>query len=392
MKSFWSPYFYDDVEKATSASNVTEDWTLIMKICDRVRKSSVYSKNYYKSIIKRMCNQDPRVVLQAITLLNTCINNCGKQFLLEVASNNFNVVFRKLMNANLPPEVTDRLKYHLKKWAENEFKSDPQLSLIPSLYTKLKQEGVDFSSISNKKTLKEVKSNDSSQTKDNIAKAIELLMKNECSGQKQITDKSDRRANLKKVKALYTFEGIEDNDLPFLAGDVIYILDSSDPYWWKGFTDKHPEGMFPVNYVKVDLPTSKETVEQNNMYKRMKKHIEQKYEPPKINEGKIDHLILSLRFSNLEDDNVNIEKVAVLEAEVNAMKPMIEDQLKEIDSKHSQLTILCNELLEADKLYKKFTEVQVYPYASKPQTKPIEPPTISQHNMIDPLHTQSGFL
>lgn len=45
------------------------------------------------------------------------------------------------------PKVADKLKLLLKKWAENEFKTDPQLSLIPSLFSKLKQEGVDFSDV-----------------------------------------------------------------------------------------------------------------------------------------------------------------------------------------------------------------------------------------------------
>ena len=33
----------------------------------------------------------------------------------------------------------------LKKWSEGEFKGDPQLNLIPSLYNHLRREGVDFS-------------------------------------------------------------------------------------------------------------------------------------------------------------------------------------------------------------------------------------------------------
>lgn len=41
-------------------------------------------------------------------------------------------------------QVSERLRESLRKWAEGEFKGDPQLSLIPALYTKLKQEGYDF--------------------------------------------------------------------------------------------------------------------------------------------------------------------------------------------------------------------------------------------------------
>ena len=43
-------------------------------------------------------------------------------------------------------QVQEKLKAMLKKWAEGEFKGDPQLNLIPSLYNNLRREGADFSS------------------------------------------------------------------------------------------------------------------------------------------------------------------------------------------------------------------------------------------------------
>lgn len=76
-----------------------------------------------------------------------------------------------------------KLKLSLKKWAESEFKSEPQLNLIPSLYQKLKEEGHDFTD----NTTAQVKvpvvlSKDpnvvsSQQEQDDIAKAIELSLK-----------------------------------------------------------------------------------------------------------------------------------------------------------------------------------------------------------------------
>ena len=44
--------------------------------------------------------------------------------------------------------VQERLKGMLRGWAEGDFKSDPQLALIPSLYNQLQKEGIDFSSAS----------------------------------------------------------------------------------------------------------------------------------------------------------------------------------------------------------------------------------------------------
>lgn len=79
-------------------------------------------------------------------LLDACVNNCGKNFHLEVASRDFETEYRKLLNKTNHPKVIDKLKQVLKKWAEGDFKNDPQLNLIPSLYSKLRQEGVDFSS------------------------------------------------------------------------------------------------------------------------------------------------------------------------------------------------------------------------------------------------------
>lgn len=76
-----------------------------------------------------------------------CVINCGKTFHLEIASRDFENDLRKLVNHS-EPKIAEKMKELLKKWAENDFKTDPQLNLIPSLYNKLKNEGHDFTSTS----------------------------------------------------------------------------------------------------------------------------------------------------------------------------------------------------------------------------------------------------
>lgn len=80
------------------------------------------------------------------------------------------------------------MRVSLKKWAENEFKNDSQLNLIPTLYQKLKSEGYEFTDISTPPVKSQpVLSKDpnvvsSQQEEDDIAKAIELSLKEKDTG------------------------------------------------------------------------------------------------------------------------------------------------------------------------------------------------------------------
>ncbi|KAJ7340180.1 Growth factor receptor-bound protein 2 [Desmophyllum pertusum] len=50
------------------------------------------------------------------------------------------------------------------------------------------------------------------------------------------------------VQALFTFTAQDNDELSFVAGDWITVLDKSNPNWWKG--QVHGSiGIFPANYV-----------------------------------------------------------------------------------------------------------------------------------------------
>ncbi|XP_011691407.1 PREDICTED: signal transducing adapter molecule 1 isoform X4 [Wasmannia auropunctata] len=380
--------FDADVEKATNENNVTEEWGKIMDICDKVGTSSLNAKDCLRSIVKRLYCHDPHVVMQAITLLDACASNCGKIFHLEIASRDFENDLRKLIN-HQQPKIVDKIKALLKKWVEGDFKTDPQLNLIPSLYNKLRSEGHDFSAVSDTPKRTSTLSRDPNvvtnlQEESDIAKAIQLsLQEIESKVRTQSTSSHSSPASKKstslypsvnsvlgassssqegrKVRALYDFEAAEDNELTFLAGEIINILDDSHPNWWKG-SNQRGEGLFPSNFVTADLSVEPEEftkLEHSN--KKLVQFAEEvevkmvKREPEvveiEIDEKKMDRLLHLLHEADPQCDTSDPQEMLDLEEQVTAMGPLIDAALEKVDRRHAQLTQLSSDLVDALNLY-----------------------------------------
>lgn len=212
--------------------------------------------------MRRLGHQDPHVALQAAVLLDACINNCGKRFLLEVASRDFENEFRRILT-RAQPAVQTRLRALLRRWAEGEFRTDPQLDLVPSLYAKLRQEGHDFNMPEIEKesrppTTTTPAANTAAREQEELARAIALSLQEANSGggtggnssstggsslypsvdltnipavassgsaNNTTATTTTSTASHQQVRALYDFEAAEDNELTFLAGEISeYVL------------------------------------------------------------------------------------------------------------------------------------------------------------------------
>ncbi|XP_067622769.1 signal transducing adapter molecule 1 isoform X2 [Eurosta solidaginis] len=402
--------FDADIEKVTSETNTNENWSLILDVCDKVSSTPRSSKDCLKAIMKRMSHADPHVVMQAITLLDACVSNCGKPFHLEIASRDFENEFRRLLS-KAEPKISLKMRQVLRNWAENDFKSDPELNLIPSLYTKLRQEGYDFSNLNEKpqksaaklSALKDPNVVSSQQEEDDIAKAIELSLKETKNSPKHqsaagatssvssaypslypsfsgsgsmgsitstggVSNNSvNSQPEPRKVRALYDFEAAEENELTFSSGEIIHVLDDSDPNWWKGYNQRG-EGLFPSNFVTADLSADPERLDINQQNKTKKsvqfeddaKALQLKTEAAaaavaeqriEIDEVKIDRLLHLLHEANPEDPSQDSEEMLRLEQEVHQMGPLIDAELERVDRKHAQLTQLSSDLVDAINLY-----------------------------------------
>lgn len=155
-------------------------------------------------------------------LLDACIKNCGKNFHLEIASREFEQEFRRLMPKS-KSAVAQKMRVSLKKWADNEFKTDPQLNLIPTLYQQLKSEGFEFADTSTQPAKQQVIPKDpnvvtSQQEEDDIAKAIELSLKDKGDGVKAPT------SSYVSIRLLHGVTSSRINSSYFMYGLSVFAL------------------------------------------------------------------------------------------------------------------------------------------------------------------------
>ncbi|XP_076609252.1 target of Myb1 membrane trafficking protein isoform X3 [Chaetodon auriga] len=135
------------IEAATSSSLPSEDWALNMEICDMINSSEEGPKDAVRAIKKRIVgNKNFKEVMQALTVLETCVKNCGYRFHILVTTRDFveGVLVRSIIPRNNPPLVLhDRVLSIVQAWAD-AFRSSPDLTGVVSVYEDLRRKGLEF--------------------------------------------------------------------------------------------------------------------------------------------------------------------------------------------------------------------------------------------------------
>lgn len=119
-----------------------------MGICDMINESSDAARDAMKAIRKRLsqnAGKNYTVIMYTLTVLETCVKNCGKAFHLLVANKEFIQELVKLIGPkNDPPAVVQEKVLNLIQIWADAFRSQPDLNGVVQVYQELKNKGIEF--------------------------------------------------------------------------------------------------------------------------------------------------------------------------------------------------------------------------------------------------------
>ncbi|XP_020481797.2 target of Myb protein 1 isoform X4 [Labrus bergylta] len=135
------------IESATGSSLPSDDWALNMEICDLINSAEEGPRDAIRALKKRIVgNKNFKEVMLALTVLETCVKNCGYRFHILVTTRDFveGVLVRSIIPRNNPPLVLhDRVLSIIQAWAD-AFRSSPDLTGVVSVYEDLRRKGLEF--------------------------------------------------------------------------------------------------------------------------------------------------------------------------------------------------------------------------------------------------------
>ncbi|XP_029946266.1 ADP-ribosylation factor-binding protein GGA3 [Salarias fasciatus] len=131
------------LNKATHPTNRQEDWEYIIGFCDQINKELEGPQIAVPLLVHKIHSPQEWEALQALTVLEACMKNCGRRFHNEVAKYRFlneliKVVSPKYMGDSAPQKVKQKIVEMLYSWTvafPNEMK-------INEAYQTLRRQGL----------------------------------------------------------------------------------------------------------------------------------------------------------------------------------------------------------------------------------------------------------
>jgi len=136
------------IDEATQEDLVMENWELNMEICDIINTTEGGPVQALRALRKKLQlsqGKSQKEALLTLTVLETCVKNCGKNFIFLVCQKEFadELINRISPNIESSQAVQDKVLSLVQSWA-HAFSSDPDLRGVAEVYMDLKKKGVDF--------------------------------------------------------------------------------------------------------------------------------------------------------------------------------------------------------------------------------------------------------
>ncbi|KAI9246286.1 hypothetical protein BDA99DRAFT_527314 [Phascolomyces articulosus] len=268
--------FEEAVAAATNENLTSENWELILGVCDKVsRGTPENARDCVAAVTKRFTSRNANVQLYALALSEALVKNCDITVHREISSRAFTTALSKLIHDKTTHESVRKRALELIQVCSLEFSTDSSLGLMNEVYHSLRAEGIQFPNP--QKPKKEYTQTESDKQKEEeelqLALALSLSESENRSTYRASSSvakttmvttapqsasaiatpaskpKQDTAPKVSRVRALYDFQPTEQGELGFQKGDIIRVIESVYRDWWKGEL-RGLMGIFPVNYVE----------------------------------------------------------------------------------------------------------------------------------------------
>ncbi|KAH9967446.1 hypothetical protein BC827DRAFT_1123490 [Russula dissimulans] len=414
---------YDDVVvKATDESLTSENWEIILNLCDKVLDEGEQgARNVIAAILKRLAHRNPNVQLYSLTLAESLTKNCGKELHSEVASRAFTQALERLItDRTTHDKVRNRTLMLIAMWTA-DFENDPTLGIMEECYESLKAKNYKFEHTDEPPPPDDDEAR--RREEEELQRVLELSIQDKGgrrnwteyslasssgaggSGSKASTQastahqptvpsasssaaalqqpthpsgyipsaetraqaaappspvevppqpgavskspvSSNEEVYVSRVRALYSFEPTDDNELAFEKGAIIKVHKREYKDWWRGACNGRI-GIFPVNYVEpLPEPTPAELATEAQQEASVFAQA-----------ANVDRLLNMLRNLDPAKDNLaDDEEIQELYRSCMSLRPKIVKLIDKYSQKRAELVSMNESFVRARTIFDRMME------------------------------------
>ncbi|XP_049714917.1 ADP-ribosylation factor-binding protein GGA3 isoform X3 [Elephas maximus indicus] len=131
------------LNKATNPSNRQEDWEYIIGFCDQINKELEGPQIAVRLLAHKIQSPQEWEAVQALTVLEACMKNCGRRFHNEVGKFRFlNELIKVVSPKYLGDRVSEKVKTKVIELLYSWTQALPEESKIKDAYHMLKRQGI----------------------------------------------------------------------------------------------------------------------------------------------------------------------------------------------------------------------------------------------------------